>query len=374
MTSLPEPIRRVRAIDGPSPRSDKRRSQIAYVGSHAVGPGFPPFVVAEIGVNHDGEINAALELIDAAAEADVQAVKFQMFDAQALVGSAVPTARYQSQNTGRSEQRALLAALELNHDDWWRVVERCQMRGVLFMATPFGVREVDRLVDLHPCALKIASPDLVDELLLARACQTDLPLILSTGASTEPEMDDAVRYVRQARGRDDLILLHCVSCYPTPPDHANLRAIETLHQRFDVPVGFSDHTTSVDIAAWAVCAGACLLEKHFTLNRNAPGPDHVASLDPTQLAGYVRHARQAHESMGTGQLGFQAIEEEVRRLGRKSIVATGEIRSGEKITAQHLTAKRMGAGLSPQQLHSLIGRRARVDIPADAPITWGQVE
>jgi sialic acid synthase SpsE len=205
------------------------------------------------------------------------------------------------------------------------------------------------------------------------ALGTKLPLIVSTGAANEYEIRQAVSRIAARGARDRLILLHCISCYPTPVQHANLRAIARMAEVFGVPVGFSDHTTSEDAGAYAVAAGACVLEKHFTLDRSASGPDHALSLEPSQLRAYVAHVREAESALGCGTLGMSEIEKPVRDVARRSVVSAVAIPAGAVLTDSMLTLKRPGTGISPDCMAGLVGRRTRQTIPADTPLEWGML-
>ncbi len=343
------------------------------VADRPVGDGQPVLIVAEAGVNHDGVLDRALRLVDSAADAGADVVKFQMFRAADLVTATAVAAGYQQARGARS-QRELLARLELSDRDFERITAHCRARSIGFLATPFSPPDVDRLLALHVPALKIASPDLANPPLLRRAAETGLPLLVSTGASTADEIAAAVAQLRGCGAAGRLILLHCISGYPAPLDAANLRAIDTLRRTFGVPAGFSDHTRSTAIAGWAVAAGACVLEKHFTLDRAAAGPDHAVSLDAAELAEYVRTAREAEAALGPGVLGMSPIEADVRAVARQSIVSATPIPAGTVLTPALLTVKRPGGGIEPGRLDALLGRRAAADIPADTVLTWELVQ
>lgn len=338
------------------------------IAGRGVGAGQRVLIVAEAGVNHDGSVEKALRLVDVAADAGADVVKFQMFRAAELVTAGATPATYQ-RAAGESSQHEMLRRLELSEADFSRVRRHCDARGIVFLATPFGPQDVARLLPLGVPALKLASTDIDNMPLLRRAAETGLPLIVSTGAATEAELDACVARLRDWGAGGRLILLHCVSGYPTPLDAANLRVIATLRERYGVPCGFSDHTPVTQIAGWAVAAGACVLEKHFTLDPSAPGPDHAMSLSPAQLAEYVAAAHTAETALGTGALGFTEIEADVRRAARKSVVAAADIPAGTALTAELLTVKRPGGGIPPGELAALVGRRAVVDIAADTILT-----
>jgi N,N'-diacetyllegionaminate synthase len=339
------------------------------IGERAIGDDAPALIIAEAGVNHDGDVERALRLIDVAAEAGADVVKFQMFRAAELVTAGAAAAQYQ-QAGGATAQRDLLARLELSMADFARLAAHCRARQIEFLVTPFSPADVDRLVELGVRALKIASPDLANPPLLQRAAATGLPLIVSTGAATPEEIERAVTRLRSWGVADRLVLLHCVSGYPAPLAAANLRAIGALRALAGVPCGFSDHTESTSIAGAAIAAGACVLEKHFTLDRRAAGPDHAMSLDPAGLAAYVRAAREMEMLLGSGRLGMTALEQDVRSVARKSVVAARPIAAGVVITADMLTIKRPGGGISPEELELVPGRTAQADIAADTVLTW----
>lgn len=354
-------------------RPDELKTKTIAIGRHRIGNGQRIFVVAEAGVNHDGDVRQAIELIDAAARAGADAVKFQMFRADDLVTETAVTAAYQQRATGEVSQRAMLKRLELSDDAFDRIRRRCEQRSILFLATPFGRGEVDRLVALGAPAIKIASTDLTNHTLLEHAADTQLPVILSTGASTETEIGEAVGLLRDRRAANHLVLLHCVSRYPTPLDAINLCAIRTLRATFDLPCGLSDHTTSVDMGAWATAAGACVLEKHFTLDQAAPGPDHAMSLSPEQLKDYIIAVRQVERTLGDGRVGLAEEESAVRAVVSRSVVSKVDIAMGTAITADMLTLKRPGTGIPAAAIDRLCGCRSCVDIPPDTTLSWNMV-
>ncbi|RMF75965.1 MAG: N-acetylneuraminate synthase [Planctomycetota bacterium] len=341
------------------------------IGRHVVGCGERVFVIAEAGVNHDGRIDDALRLIDAAAEAGADAVKFQIFSAEELAARDAPTAAYQSGDG--TTQRELLQSLELPHDAFARLAARCAERGLVFLATPFGLRDVEALARLGAAAIKIASTDLDNVPLIRAATDAGVTLIVSTGAATRDELDAAVERLRAWKAAGRAILLHCVSSYPTPLEAANLRRIAALRTRYETPVGFSDHTTATRIGAWAVAAGACVLEKHFTLDRARPGPDHAMSLEPDQLREYISDVRAAEAALGDGEIEMQPIEQDVRRVARKSVFAATRIAAGSRLTRANLTTRRPGGGISPDRFDELLSRVAAVDIPPDTPLAWNMI-
>ena len=356
--------------------SDKppRSIQPVTIGRHCISPGERVFIVAEAGVNHNGSVASAIQLVAAATQAGADAVKFQFFRAADVATASAPTADYQRQAGEDSSQRAMLARLELSLEDFSRITKTCDEQGILFLATPFCEADLIRLMALKVPAIKIASTDLTNPALLRAVASTSLPLILSTGASTLEEMQTAIDDLRRWGVADRLLLMHCVSAYPTPPEAINLRAIATLERTFGVGCGLSDHTTLTFTGAWATAAGACLLEKHFTLDRSATGPDHAMSLEPGELAEYVRQVRSVEHALGSGELGMTELEAPVRAVARKSVVAAVDIRRGTKITVKMLAFKRPGTGIAPGDVDRLIGRPVAIDISRDTVLSWDMLQ
>ncbi|GMU21267.1 MAG: sialic acid synthase [Phycisphaerae bacterium] len=348
---------------------DSSRFQI---GSAAIGLGWPTYVIAEAGVNHDGEMNLARELVHAAAEANADAVKFQVFSANRLVTRNAPTAAYQKAAVEAHTQHELLSRLELSWDDFAALAQYAGEQGIEFLATPFSVEDLRFLASMPVRALKLASPDIVNGDLLDAAAATQLPVIASTGAADLAEVKAGVGRFRGAGG-GPLALLHCVSSYPAAEEEANLAAIGTLARTFDCISGFSDHTESLAIGGYAVAAGAYIIEKHLTLDRSRRGPDHAFSLEPKTLAEYIRHIRRAEGLMGDGQIEASPSQREIRSLARGSVVAACDVGPGETLTRAMLTVKRPGGGIAPMDIDRLIGRRAACPISADTALTWDAI-
>lgn len=343
------------------------------IGTRCVGPGQPAYVIAEAGVNHDGRVDQALRLVDAAKAAGADAVKFQIFRAADLASSAARTAAYQA-SAGTESQREMLERLELGDAEFERIAAHARRQQIEFLATPFSVPDLQRLVRLAPPAIKIASTDLNNTPLLAQAAALGVPLIVSTGAAREAEIAAALARMAAIADAGRLILLHCVSQYPTPAASANLGAIATLARRARVPVGYSDHTTLTQTGAWAVLSGASVLEKHLTLDRTAPGPDHAMSLGPDEMRDYIAQARAAEAARGDGLLGMRPGEADVRNVARKSVVAASDLPAGAALRPENLEIKRPGGGVGPDEWDALLGRRLRVAVRRDALITWEMVE
>ncbi len=334
------------------------------VGSWTIGSGQPCFIIAEAGVNHNGDLELACRLVDAAQAAGADAVKFQTFQAGQLVTPDAPKAAYQRQATDAGEsQFAMLKRLELTADMLRTLRDRCVEQGILFLSTPFDEASADLLDQLGVPLFKISSGDVTNIPFLTYLAGKGKPLILSTGMACLGEVEGAVRAIRDA-GNDDLILLHCVSRYPADPAEANLRAMQTMRAAFGAPVGYSDHTPGIEVPLAAVALGACVIEKHFTLDRSLPGPDHRASLLPDELEAMVRGIRTVEAALGHGRKEPAPGEAETARVARRSLVAAQDIPTGTVLTAAHIALKRPGTGLPPGMRPYLIGRTARMDIPA----------
>ena len=343
------------------------------IGDRSIGDGHPAYIIAEAGVNHDGRVDLALQLVDIAADAGVDAVKFQVFSATHLATATAEKAAYQKDGGGES-QREMLARLELTDAEFERVRDHCAARRIEFLATPFSRPDLHRLLALGVRAVKTASTDLDNTPLLRAIAAAELPMIVSTGAATHEEIARSVSRLAEWGAADRLVLLHCVSSYPTPLNAANLRAIGALRNEFRVPCGYSDHTTSTLTGAWAVAAGASVLEKHFTYDRAAAGPDHAMSLDAAGLREYVSYVREVEKALGGGQIGLSDLEHDVRRAARKSIVTSRPIPAGATLTDEMLTVKRPGGGIPPDRLDDLLGRRITAAAPADAMLTWDMIQ
>jgi N,N'-diacetyllegionaminate synthase len=315
------------------------------------------FVIAEAGVNHNGSLERALEMVDVAAEAGADAVKFQTFKPSLLVHQAAEKGKYQQKTTSAEEsQFDMLAKLELSADAFRALRDRCVARGIMFLSTPFDEESAALLAQLDVAAYKLSSADITNLPLIASVAATGRPVILSTGMSELAEIDEAVAAARGA-GCRELGLLHCVSAYPTPADECNLRVMAALRERYEVPVGFSDHTPGIHIASAAVALGAEILEKHFTLDRALPGPDHAASLNPTELRQMIANLREVESAFGDGVKRPTASESENLAIGRRSLHWSRAAAAGETASASDFVALRPGTGLPPGRRDALAGRR-----------------
>lgn len=344
------------------------------IGERLVGPGHRCFVIAEAGVNHNGDVKMAQRLIDAAAAAGADAVKFQTFSAEQLVSPVAPKAAYQQQTTGAAEsQLAMLQRLELPRAAYPELQSHARSRDVLFLSTPFDEESADLLEALGVPAFKIGSGEITNLPFLAHVARKARPVILSTGMSDLGEVASAVEVLRQS-GNDQLVLLHCVSSYPAAAADVNLRAMQTMADTFHVPVGYSDHTAGREIAVAAVAMGACVIEKHLTLDRTMPGPDHRASAEPQELARLVQAIRTVEAALGDGRKRPTVGEADTAAAARRSLVAALDIAAGTRLTERLIAIKRPGTGLPPALRPQLVGRTAKTDIAAGTVLTWGMVE
>ena len=349
------------------------------------------YVIAEAGVNHNGSLDRAKRLVDGAAEAGADAVKFQTFRADALTAETAEKAAYQQETTDADQsQRAMLRDLELPPSFHEALLEHCAERDLQFLSSPFDPASVDLLVDRFDVPrIKIPSGEITNAPLLLHIARTGRPAILSTGMSTLGDVEEALGVLAfgyldsdEAPGmeacraayasdrgqealRDHVALLHCTSEYPAPVDEVNLRAMDTLRSAFGLPVGLSDHTRGTAVPVAAVARGAQIVEKHFTLDRTLPGPDHRASLEPDELAAMVEGIRRVEQALGSARKRPTPSETKNRTVARKSLVAAAPIAAGEPFTEANLTAKRPGTGLSPTRYWDYLGRTADRDYDTD---------
>lgn len=334
-------------------------------------PGWP-FVIAELGVNHDGSARRALDLARAAHEAGASAIKLQLFDPDLLMSKAAMLAAYQ-QSAGEEDPIDMLRRLQLTIDDMEPVVEFARSHGMSAIVTVFShdlVRVSQRIEwDFY----KTASPDIINKPLIDALLATEKPLIVSTGASTVDEIKRLVSWVAPSGSSSRLALLHCVSSYPTSDESAAIGGIHGVRAVYPGAVGYSDHTMSVDSGALAVAAGAVILEKHLTYDRTAKGPDHSASLEPAEFSAYVTHARRAAAMLGAMEKTPLACEQDVRRVSRQSLTLQSSLPAGHALSREDLTVKRPGTGIAPFRLEEVIGRRLARAVEADMPLMEGDL-
>lgn len=329
-------------------------------------------VIAEAGVNHNGDMVMAKALIDAAADAGADLVKFQTFSADRLVTVTARKADYQAVTTAADEsQYEMLRRLELTSEMHDVLMAHAAQRGIEFFSTAFDLQSLDYLMGLGMGRIKVPSGEITNLPYLRKVGAFGKQVILSTGMSNLGDIEAALNVLEQAgTPRQEIILLHCNTEYPVPMGEVNLRAMQSIAQAFGVQVGFSDHTEGIEIPIAAVALGACVIEKHFTLDRGLPGPDHRASIEPDQLMRMISSIRNVELALGDGIKRPSASEERNRPIARKSLVAARTIRAGEIFVEDDLTAKRPGTGISPMRLGEVLGRKASRDFNVDELIEW----
>jgi N,N'-diacetyllegionaminate synthase len=344
------------------------------VSGRPVGPDHPCYVIAEAGSNHNRDLGIARKLIDVAAEAGVDAVKFQTYSGRTLYSTKTPRFDFLDDELAAKPAHELLDEIALPREWQPILAEHCRERGVEFMSSPFDRQAVDELDALDVGAFKIASFELVDLPFIRYAAARRRPLILSTGMASLGEIEEAVVAAREA-GTAEIALLQCASLYPAPAHVMNLRSIPVMQAAFGVPVGLSDHTNGTHAAVAAVALGACIVEKHYTLDRTMRGPDHPFAAEPQELRDLVTHIRDTEAALGDGVKRGPSPEEaeEMYAKARRSVVAAVSIPKGSVIATDMLTVKRPGHGVKPKHIELLVGRVARVDIGEDDVVTWDMV-
>lgn len=343
------------------------------IGNKLIGENEPCFIIAEAGINHNGSVVMAKKLIDAAKDAGADAVKFQTFEAEKIVTPNAKQAKYQIKNIGKKEsQYTMLKKLELSYSDFRNLKKYCDRKKIIFLSTPHSCKEDVNLVSELCPVIKVGSGDLTNLPILEYIAKKQLPIILSTGMATLKEVKEAVKTILPIN--EKLILLHCTTNYPTSLKEVNLKAIQTMAREFNLPIGYSDHTDGIKVSLAAVAMGACVIEKHFTLDKNLPGPDHKASLEPKELNEMVIAIRNVEKVLGDGIKKPTESEEKIKKIVRKSIVAKIDIPPGTKITKEMLTIKRPGTGIEPKYLDMVIGKIARKGIKKDTLITRNKIK
>ncbi len=333
------------------------------MGTRAVGDDSPVYIIAEAGINHGGSLKTAVRMVDVAAKAGADAVKIQVFTPTEVVN---PEATVPAVDNGSGQRRLvdILADLALSDDDIAKLKGHCDSRGITFLATPFDAHHVDLLSSLDVPAYKVGSGDVTNIPMIEAMARTAKPIILSTGMSTVEEIDEAVETI--TRHGTQVALLHCVSDYPAKYEGLRLRTIGALRRRYGVPVGFSDHTLGLTATIAAVALGACIIEKHFTLDKRSPGGDHAMSISPRELRALVRSVRDVERSLEGNRIGYSSCESNIRVAARRSIVAKVGIRKGQQIKADMLAVRRPANGLHPRYWYRIVGTRAVRDIPANS--------
>ncbi len=339
------------------------------IGDRLIGENQPVFVVAEAGVNYNGRLDLTLKMVDAAKEAGADAIKFQTFRAEQIVVPQTKMAPYQKKNIGKTKsQLEMLKELELKEEFYKPIIKHCKKRNIIFLSTPHGGFEsVDFLESLKVPAFKFGSGDLTNLPLLQYAAKFGKPMILGTGMATMEEVKEAIKTIKKT-GNNKIVVLHCTTNYPCPPEEVNLRAMQTMMKELNVLVGYSDHTLGIQVPIMAATLGACIIEKHFTLDKNMPGPDHKASVEPGELKEMVKAVRDAEKILGNDIKKPTSKELIMRKTARKSIVANEDIPKGVRITKRMLAIKRPGTGLKPKYFYKILGRKTKQDISKDSLI------
>jgi N,N'-diacetyllegionaminate synthase len=354
-------------------------------GPFGKGPGVnidsSVFIIAEAGVNHNGDESLALRLVETAAKCGADAVKFQTFSADKLVTQGAAKAEYQKEATGAGDQYSMLKALEMSEPLHRKLLARCAELGIEFMSTPFDEDAADFLLELGMRRIKIPSGEITNEPFLAFLGAKGAPLILSTGMASLEEITRAVEVIKVARLNAEhseplnnaLTILHCTSNYPALCNDVNLRAMQTIAAETGLPVGYSDHTLGIAVSTAAVAMGARVIEKHFTLDRNLPGPDHKASLSPDELAQMVRQIRDVEIALGSPIKKPTASELPVRELVRRSVTLVRPLPAGAVITREDVALLRPGTGIAPGALTTVVGKAVLRDIAAGTTLQWADL-
>lgn len=346
-----------------------------FIGSRAVGPGQPPFVVLEAGINHNGELERAVRMIEVARDCGADAVKFQTFKAKEFVGDPNLTFSYKSQGRDVTESMlAMFERMEFSASEWAVLKRACDAAGIMFLSTPQNVSDLAILLPLGIPAIKVGSDDFNNLPLLREYSRPGLPLILSCGMADMEEVARSLDAVSKA-GNPSVILLVCTSSYPTPPADANVRRLTTLRDAFPgLVLGFSDHTEGPEAAAIAAALGATFFEKHFTLDHDLPGPDHWFSEDPDGARAWIAAIRKAYVLLGDGVVRPTAAEVMMKRIARRSVTALTAIAPGEIFSSQNIGLRRPGTGLGPERWESVLGRRSSRPIPVGRAIVDADIE
>lgn len=323
------------------------------------------YIIAEAGDNHNGDFNTALKLVDVAKRAGADCVKFQTFVTEEIISKYAEMAEYQKKNTGKEEsQFEMVKRLELSFDEFRKIKEYCDRVGIQFLSTPFDLKSVDFLNELGVPFFKIPSGEIANYPYLIKIAHTGKPVVMSTGMCEPDEILAAIN-VLEKNGSGEITLLHCNTEYPTPLKDVNLYAMRTMKKMFGKKVGYSDHTKGIEVPVAAVALGACVIEKHFTLDKNMPGPDHKASLEPDELGRMVKNIRNIEIALGDGVKRVSESERKNIAIARKSIVARRNIQEGEILTEENLAVKRPGTGINPMQWMEVLGTRAVRDFKED---------
>lgn len=333
-------------------------------------------IIAEAGVNHNGDMEIAKRLIDAAAEAGVDFVKFQTFKANEIVSKEAPKAEYQVENTGNASesQYEMIKKLELSEENHEELIEYCNLKGVNFLSTAFDLPSIDLLNELDIALFKIPSGEITNLPYLRKIAATNKKIILSTGMANMEEIGAALAVLKENNESRDVTVLHCNTEYPTPMEHVNLNAMHSIQETYDVAIGYSDHTLGIEVPIAAVALGATVIEKHFTLSREMEGPDHAASLEPDELKHMVSAIRNIEMALGSAAKETTDSERKNIPIARKSVHLAEALEAGHTIQESDLVMKRPGNGISPMDYEQLLGRVVRHSIPKDHLLSWDDFE
>jgi len=342
------------------------------IANKSIGEGEPTFIIAEAGSNHDQKLEQAKKLIDVAASAGVDAVKFQIFQADKIVARTSLKAEYMERVSEKESTYGIFKRIELPREWLSGLAEYAKKRDLIFLCSTFDEEGVDLLDKISVPAFKIASGEITNLPLLKYTAERGKPMIVSTGVSTMGEIEEAISTIK-ATGNESIILLHCVSNYPAAIEDTNLKCMATMQQAFGLPVGYSDHTLGIVAPLAAVALGAIVIEKHFTLSKKLSGPDHFYALEPQELKAMVENIRTVEKLMGSPTKQPTKAELESRKLGRRSIFAIRNIPTGTTITREMLAILRPATGLQPKFIDVIVGRRAKKDIKQYEPITWDKI-
>lgn len=328
------------------------------------------FIIAEAGVNHNGRLDLAYQLIDVAKDAGVDAVKFQTFKAENVVSRLADKAEYQKKTTDSDKsQLEMIKKLEISFEDFVKLKKYCDKKGIMFLSTPFDNQSIDFLYDLVDI-YKIPSGEIINYPYLKHIAVKNKPIIMSTGMANLGEVEEAINTIREVNSKAKISLLHCTTNYPTPYEEVNLKAMQTLAAAFKLPVGYSDHTLGIEVPVAAVAMGAKIIEKHFTLDKKLPGPDHKASLEPDELKKMIKAIRNIEMTLSDGIKKPNKSEAEIMKVARRSLITTRDIRAGEIIKESDIAIKRPGTGIMPKFKEIIIGMKLVNDIRQDEPFRW----
>jgi N,N'-diacetyllegionaminate synthase len=328
------------------------------------------YIIAEAGVNHNGSLKLAYQLIDIAVKSKADAIKFQTFNSKKLVSNTAEKAEYQKETTGENEtQLDMLKKLELSYDDFKLISKRCDEMGIEFISTPFDLESVDFLDSLGVNTFKVGSGDLTNFLLLKKIAEKNKKIILSTGMSSMDEVKKSVEFIKKYSS-NELIVLHCVSCYPTNNEDLNLNCIKTMKNELNIPIGFSDHTKDEIASLYAVCSGAEYIEKHFTIDKNMDGPDHRASLNPEELTTFVKNIRGCEVILGHGNKKCTTNEEKNKKVVRRSLFFSRDLKKGHVVKEEDFIALRPNNGICVSKFESMIGKELIQDVKINSYVKY----